>query len=563
MAAQRPPLALAAYTPRNWACITCAEDFSAADPAPYKTEDGETVCPGCIRKIFERSDKFEIDRPARWGNIELNIRNFERLFGEFYVARYENRRLAADARRSRLTEQGVENMAPPGFVRGRDYQICPSCKNAISLRDGCNHIICSCMASLCFICGKEALDGSEHWVREGGCPRYNQPGTRAAMYDDDDLDEEVERFAPPAERRTNFAFAIWAWNSAMQTIQDERVRRYMQRFIGMPVPEDRAEDPGRMTQVEAIFDALLENRDPDRVSQEAWGVMVQASHERMLQFVRVLAFRPAPQHDLYTRNGVLTRPVGGVFNLVSAEARRLAYNWANERQQDYQQWHSEEDPRNYAIFDVGPSGTPDEIIYAKELMKMLLENGARLTDGRMDFSRINHSTGYTLVVKLTGVGAGTNPLRGVAPWLIVPPPVRRALNPNMPHSPEQRQQSARIEANWGTIRTQFERQDHGLVPWWVPLGVVLSEDDMQIPEQIEGDDNDEEEDDFFQWDFLADARQDDQWPFWEHGRNMLRRVSPRRRREGSPDQQQQQDQRAQRRNRDDGSNAVFGFGAGL
>lgn len=557
--AARPPLTLAAFTPRHWECITCSEDFSAADPAPYKTEEGHTVCPGCIRKIFERSDKFEIDRPARWGNTELNIRNFERLFGEFYVARYENRRLAAEARRLQLTEQRVENNAPPGFVRGRDYQLCPTCKNAISLRDGCNHIICPCMMSFCFICGKEALDGSDHWVREGGCPRYNQPGTREALYDDDDLDEEVERFAPPTERRTQFSFAIWAWNTTMQTMQDQRVLSFMQRLIGMPVPDDRGEIPDRMTQVHAIFHAMIVNRDPDRVSEEAWELMIQTFHERMVQFVRSIVFRLAPEHVFPTRNGVLTRPVGGVFNMVSTEARRQAYNWAYERQQAYQHWN-EDDPRNYAIFDVGPSGTPDEIIYAKELMKMLLENGSRLTEDRMDFVRINHATGYTLLVKLIGEGTN-NPLRGVAPWLIVPPPVRRALNSNMPHTPEQRQQSARIEANWGTIRTQFERQEHGLVPWWVPLGVVLSEDDMYIPDNIDSDDDDEEEDDFFQWDFLADARQDDQWPFWEHGRNMLRRVSPRRRREGSPDQHQQEQGR--RRNGDDGPNAVFGFGAGL
>ncbi len=71
-----------------------------------------------------------------------------------------------------------------GEQRGRDYQKCPSCDYAMALHDGCNTIRCTqCKTSLCFICGEAADHESVHWRREGGCPRFGQPGAENAIFD--------------------------------------------------------------------------------------------------------------------------------------------------------------------------------------------------------------------------------------------------------------------------------------------------------------------------------------------------------------------------------------------
>lgn len=72
------------------------------------------------------------------------------------------------------------------LIRGKDYQVCPNadCGLKVQLWDGCNHLRCTrCTQELCRICGKEAEDGSDHWTREGGCPRWNHPDDGNAVFD--------------------------------------------------------------------------------------------------------------------------------------------------------------------------------------------------------------------------------------------------------------------------------------------------------------------------------------------------------------------------------------------
>ncbi|KAK4888494.1 hypothetical protein LTR27_012607 [Elasticomyces elasticus] len=69
-----------------------------------------------------------------------------------------------------------------GKCRGRDYQECPTCTEPVFLIDGCNAMLCVCFTHFCFICGVEAHHDSTHW-RQGGCPRWNQPGATNAQYD--------------------------------------------------------------------------------------------------------------------------------------------------------------------------------------------------------------------------------------------------------------------------------------------------------------------------------------------------------------------------------------------
>ena len=81
-----------------------------------------------------------------------------------------------------LVEKEKHQQRFEGLVRGRDYQLCPDCARPINLRDGCNHITCTCRTHFCYLCGgKEwqvALKGGDLFYRcENGCPQYNgQPG---------------------------------------------------------------------------------------------------------------------------------------------------------------------------------------------------------------------------------------------------------------------------------------------------------------------------------------------------------------------------------------------------
>ena len=73
-----------------------------------------------------------------------------------------------------------------GLVKGKDYQVCPSktCGRKVELLEGCNHVICPCGHSFCFICGVSAGEG--HWriAREkGGYPRYRHPSDPNAQWD--------------------------------------------------------------------------------------------------------------------------------------------------------------------------------------------------------------------------------------------------------------------------------------------------------------------------------------------------------------------------------------------
>ncbi|KAK5676477.1 hypothetical protein LTS10_010778 [Elasticomyces elasticus] len=87
---------------------------------------------------------------------------------------------AAAATAAELAKMRAELLA--GKCRGRDYQECPRCAEPVFLIDGCNAMLCVCFAHFCFICGVEAHHDSAHW-RQGGCPRWNQPGAANAQYD--------------------------------------------------------------------------------------------------------------------------------------------------------------------------------------------------------------------------------------------------------------------------------------------------------------------------------------------------------------------------------------------
>ncbi|KAK5126809.1 hypothetical protein LTR85_009743 [Meristemomyces frigidus] len=83
-----------------------------------------------------------------------------------------------------------------GLERGRDFQLCPGCQVYVTLRDGCNHIVCTqsgCGTSFCYICGlKLARKEREHFKPGKPCPRYNQPGAKNAHHDHHHHHQEAE-----------------------------------------------------------------------------------------------------------------------------------------------------------------------------------------------------------------------------------------------------------------------------------------------------------------------------------------------------------------------------------
>ena len=106
-----------------------------------------------------------------------------------YGCRYLNHRRGLEL----VAERAAAEAEPlEGLVLGRDYQICPTCKRAVCLEDGCNHVVCRCGANFCFVCGVVAMnDGSGHWNR-GGCSRYDALGSGLEDYDRADSDSGSE-----------------------------------------------------------------------------------------------------------------------------------------------------------------------------------------------------------------------------------------------------------------------------------------------------------------------------------------------------------------------------------
>lgn len=81
----------------------------------------------------------------------------------------------------------VDSASLEGLSRGKDYQLCPGCGTAVCVGDGCNHMVCACLISFCFVCGGEQTgpESEDHW-KQGGCPRWFNSQTGEGLFDDDE-----------------------------------------------------------------------------------------------------------------------------------------------------------------------------------------------------------------------------------------------------------------------------------------------------------------------------------------------------------------------------------------
>jgi hypothetical protein len=174
-----PPLTRKTSHRGEWECTTCSEDYNTTNDQSWEMVDGRSlVCAGCMIGQFEKAPENDLSWPARFGGAKLDISDFEsilparlRLLLLLKVDEYAER-VNDDTRLDAVRDQ----------TRGVDYQLCPGCGKIVTLQDGCNHMTCPCMASFCFVCGREAIGTSNHWLT-GRCPRYGVPTTEQADYD--------------------------------------------------------------------------------------------------------------------------------------------------------------------------------------------------------------------------------------------------------------------------------------------------------------------------------------------------------------------------------------------
>ncbi|KAI7159347.1 hypothetical protein KC349_g4191 [Hortaea werneckii] len=228
-------------------CTVCCDE-KLVDEKLIITEDA--VCTGCFTESilpqFEAAIKHEFLYPVRWGSVAISAADFpEYLLDEFllqWLWKEREYRLPINERVycKHLTASGEEcgaffgeklgvgcevvaecnlcgnpacmscgeglqdstsqhfckeeevDMQDPftGMQRGKDYQLCPKCQTSINLAAGCNHLICGCGTSFCYICGVDiSRTEMDHFALGMLCPRYGQPGSSAAVYDPVEIEE--------------------------------------------------------------------------------------------------------------------------------------------------------------------------------------------------------------------------------------------------------------------------------------------------------------------------------------------------------------------------------------
>ncbi|EME49982.1 hypothetical protein DOTSEDRAFT_119211 [Dothistroma septosporum NZE10] len=176
--------------------------------------DNSPVCHVCVKQIFINATEDESNYPPRWADQELKITQYKHILDEDLVKQYRRKtheyrkkwddrvycpteqegkvcgeylggrrnkdkhtRLASTCKKcSKRTclacetqptsrsghvcdpsteEKEQEAASFAGLSKGKDWQKCPNCKRNIELEDGCNHVVCRCGTSLCFVCGEQ------------------------------------------------------------------------------------------------------------------------------------------------------------------------------------------------------------------------------------------------------------------------------------------------------------------------------------------------------------------------------------------------------------------------
>jgi hypothetical protein len=159
-------LCLSRHSNADWTCCVCTDRWQ--HKKPFLTRENNLVCGVCIFTIFETALLNDASYPARWGSEELDPHDFASVLSQDFAFLYHAMGEAHARERAAAATRPSEPLE--GQVPGRDYQLCPVCTTAISLQEGCNHMICVCGTSFCFICGLEARDGHGPLDKGDGLP---------------------------------------------------------------------------------------------------------------------------------------------------------------------------------------------------------------------------------------------------------------------------------------------------------------------------------------------------------------------------------------------------------
>lgn len=365
-----------------WECDTCCEDYNAKTDQPWETIDGgDLVCTTCIRQQFERALELDYNWPARWGGDELLISDFESTFSPELVSQVKDKAAEMAAIDKEALLEAVKDL-----TRGKDYQICPGCKQIINLGSGCNHMTCHfCHTNFCFLCGEEVEEPehSDHWaISRNLCPRYGPTGSEmfdrprntpmtneqraellAIMLESNaQLDQEAAEEAegrPFIQRFGAFYADSWAWTLAMQSLRDDGIGQdHLLAVLEQDEEDEDGEEDARPLWVN--FEALLRQYHPEHVvPEQEWAALFQAGMPRITS---LFENGPPAENSIHGRGiptlhrGMLAEPVVAVFNMMSSAHRLEAFMWMYNATRDWETLVDEDIAQRSVVFDMGPGG---------------------------------------------------------------------------------------------------------------------------------------------------------------------------------------------------------------
>ena len=380
----------------DWECTTCAGDYNTTDDQPWQTKNADMVCTVCIARVFELALENDYTWPPRFGPDVLHTQDFASILPAELLDRI-TKRLAKGEPRIDPEEVAA---SVKGQVRGKDFQICPGCCNVINLKEACNHILCVCFVQFCYLCGQVATHDGDHF-KEGGCPRWGQPKSEQAMFDQPDPMAEMRAahnnriLQDFAQHRLEFHADIWTWNVAIQTTTDTDLSFVMGNLLrGNPKQPGWSPTRGEYAQV---LNAMRAQNPLHRVSDEQWDLIVTDSADQIKRLAAKgpkHAQRHLTPHPTVVR-GLLRQPVGGLFNMATQSGRVAAFMWMHDSVRAYPPNSRYRSIKNVAVFDVGPTDEPR--LVGATLMAYLFLFGDSHTMNRFSFKRM---AGHALLVEL-------------------------------------------------------------------------------------------------------------------------------------------------------------------
>lgn len=233
-----------------------------------------------------------------------------------------------------------------------------------------------CHAHFYFLCGEEVKgpEESDHWsASRGKCPRYGPVGSN--MYDGSDIYyeaddmygadgyEDLRNYIIPTaeeearERKRQERFGglhvdTWAWTFAMQSLRDDRNGQDRLRLVLAQTEENERPTFG------SLQDLFRQYRPEHGVPEQEWDQPFRAGMLGLHNLFDLgLVIPECPEQSDFLDHGMLTRPVGGVFNMMFPDQRIEASIWIYNPTRDRENLDVSQ---RSAVLGVGP-GSDDEM----------------------------------------------------------------------------------------------------------------------------------------------------------------------------------------------------------